>query len=105
MMLKRSSPMTVRTKMLVAVPVLAGGLTLFALLLPSQYKVEKSVLIEASPETVFTNLNNLSRWQKWSIWSQEYDPAIANIYGGPEKGVGATYRWLGDEMGQGSLTI
>jgi len=76
------------------------------LLLPGKVHVERRLLLNATPENIFYQLNTLQNWEKWSPWIQ-MDTSVKMQYSGPESGVGATYKWLSKnkDMGKGSLSI
>ena len=81
-------------------------LILVAFLLPGKVHVERSLVIKASAEPVFSQVNTLKNWEKWSPWHQ-IDPNMKLTYAGPESGQGASYSWLSnhDQVGNGKLTI
>lgn len=63
------------------------------------------VLKVAPPEAVFSQVNNLHRWEAWSPWAK-LDPAAKNAYQGPAAGVGAAFSWSGNhQVGEGRMTI
>jgi len=62
---------------------------------------EKNIL--AKPATVFQQVNMLKNWKSWSPF--EADTTMVDTYEGPEAGVGAKRTWLGEKIGEGSLTI
>ena len=78
-------------------------LLLGSLLLPSQWRVERSLHIKAPPAEVFPYVNNLTRWPEWTAWHQA-EPQPVTRYSGPEAGVGAMSEWQ-DASGQGEMTI
>ena len=93
------------------------GLLLFLLLLvligliigftsPSEMNVEHTQKLKASPEAVFSQVNDLKNWDNWSIWNQ-MDPEMKKEYGDKTRGKGATYSWQSDnkKVGNGSMTI
>jgi len=50
-------------------------------------------------------VNDFRQWDAWSPWSK-LDPAMKKTLEGPAEGVGAIYRWSGnDEVGEGSMTL
>jgi effector-binding domain-containing protein len=75
-------------------------------MLPGKTHVERSLVIKASAEPVFQQVNTLKNWEKWSPWHQ-IDPKMKLAYEGPEAGVGAKYIWTSndDQVGNGTLTI
>ena len=80
--------------------VLGGLVGLFLLvvlggfILPSQVQVERSIVINASPATIFPVVSDLSVWSSWSPWAK-MDPDMALIIDG--KGVGQTMRWQSED--------
>jgi hypothetical protein len=81
------------------------GFFLYGLTLPSNWSVEESVEIDASPEDVATYLVSPRRWSEWSSWSDSQDATAEFIYEGPESGEGAAFSWRGEQLGVGKLTI
>jgi effector-binding domain-containing protein/uncharacterized protein YndB with AHSA1/START domain len=72
---------------------------------PTQYHVEREVVIDAPAALVFEHVNNHKMRDGWSPWEQ-MDPDMEKSYKGPESGVGAKYLWSGnDSVGTGSLEI
>ena len=74
------------------------------LFLPKEYRVERSIEINAAPEAVFDQVNSLRSWNAWSPWIAR-DPSIDNNYSGPEAGVGSKVTWTSENSGAGSQTI
>lgn len=79
-------------------------LVLVAFLLPGKMHVERSLVIKAGAEPVFNQVNTLKNWEKWSPWHQ-MDSTMQVSYQGPAAGTGASYSWVGEQMGTGSLEI
>ena len=71
--------------------------------LPSDYRVERSTVIDAPPATVFEQVNNLEEYVAWMPWDDE-DPNMQITWGQSRVGEGASYSWTGDES-TGSMTI
>lgn len=80
-----------------------GLLTAVALLMSPEFKVEQSIVIQASPEAIHPYVNDLKQWQKWSPW-QELEPDTVTRYGDLTQGVGASQSWQG-KGGSGHLHI
>ena len=90
---------------LIFVALLLAGLAVFIASRPAEFRIVRSALIQAAPEAVFAWVNDFHRWHQWSPWAKR-DPAMQVSYEGPESGVGAIYRWLGNrEVGEGSCRI
>jgi hypothetical protein len=86
---------------LLALAIVVVGVGAF---LPKDFRVERSIEIDASPELVFDQVNALRNWNAWSPWIAR-DPSIENTYGGPEAGEGATVTWTSEKSGDGTQTI
>lgn len=88
---------------IVVVAVILVAVTFF---LPSKVTMERSTVIDASPEMIFDQVNNLKNWDNWSPWHQ-LDPDMTVEYSSENPaGVGEWYSWSGnDQVGSGKLTI
>jgi hypothetical protein len=88
--------------------VVAGVLIAFLVVValqPSGYSVARSITITAPPAAPFAQVNNFHKWPTWSPF-EKLDPAMKRTWEGPDEGVGAIYRWVGnDQVGEGSMTI
>ena len=85
-----------------------GLLLLLALLgvaLPSQWEIERSVVIHADPAILWAKVGSLRRWPEWTVWTTAMDPSMAYEYSGPAQGVGETSTWHGEKAGNGSMTV
>lgn len=86
----------------VLVVVLVGG----AFLLPRVPHVERSTVIKASPEEVFSVVNDLTRFNEWSPWAK-LDPKAKYTIDGAPSGMGAKMSWTShdENVGNGSQSI
>lgn len=75
------------------------------LFLPSKWRIERTVSIAAESETVRAYLDTPRQWADWSPWNQARYPDMVVDYEGPERGVGAAWRWQGKSSGTGRLEI
>lgn len=81
------------------------GLGLLITRQPDEFRVERSLLIQAPAERVFAQIEDFHQWHQWSPWARR-DPAMQVSYEGAAKGVGAVYRWSGNrQVGKGSCAI
>ncbi len=84
---------------------LGAGVLLYAAMQPDTFCVERSIVINAAPNKVFAQINDLHNWQGWSAWEKK-DPNMKKTHSGAAQGVGAIYAWDGDKnVGKGSMTI
>lgn len=73
------------------------------LLLPQQYKIDKTIVIEAPPSQLQALISDFKQWPKWSPW-QKVAPDIKFSLGNPNAGVGAHQFWQ-NRWGSGEMTI
>lgn len=79
------------------------GVVAYGFSLPSEYRFERSTVIDADPDEVHEYVGDLSKWEEWGPW-KEQDPTIEITASDPSSGVGAKQSWTG-ESGKGSLVI
>ncbi|HKP15991.1 MAG TPA: SRPBCC family protein [Gemmatimonadaceae bacterium] len=88
--------------------VLAGGvaaLVAYASSRPAEFRVQRRGRIAAPPRDIVPHLDDFRAWAAWSPW-EKLDPAMQRTYGGPARGVGATYAWDGNKKaGAGRMEI
>jgi hypothetical protein len=72
---------------------------------PSEYKVERSLVVNAPASEVFPRVVTFQKWTTWSPWAH-LDPGMKVEYSGPKGGVGSVYYWKGnDKVGEGRMTV
>jgi len=91
-------------RILFAAAALLLGLTLIAYLLPSTYRVARSITVKAPPERLFALVNDLHQWPRWTVWSQR-DPAMKITFSGALQGKGARQAWESASQGRGEMMI
>ncbi len=92
-------------KILIGLAVLILGLVALVALQPSDFRVERSATIAAPAADVFTQVNNLHKWDAWSPWAK-LDPDAKITFERPESGQGAAMSWSGDDkVGEGKMTV
>jgi effector-binding domain-containing protein/uncharacterized protein YndB with AHSA1/START domain len=79
-------------------------LVLAGIALPSLVHIERELVIEARPATVFALLNDFRQMEKWSPKADD-DPNVRVEFSGPLRGAGASISWSGQIIGQGRQTI
>ncbi|MFZ6051138.1 SRPBCC family protein [Halocola ammonii] len=92
--------------LLIFIVIVALILVVVTFLLPSKSEMQRSQVIDASPELLFEQVNDLENWEAWSPWHQ-LDPNMSLEYSSDNPvGKGAWYKWDGnDQVGSGKLTI
>ena len=91
-------------KILIGLTVIVAGVIAAAFVKSPDYRVERSLVIAAPVEKIFTMFDNHRKFNEWNPWAK-MDPEAKNTYSGPESGVGAVASWEGDKVGKGSATI
>jgi uncharacterized protein YndB with AHSA1/START domain len=70
--------------------------------IPSAYKVERSVLVNAPPKKIYDLVVEPKKWAEWSAWNRR-DPNMKVTYKGPPFGMGAKWDWVSKTEGTGSM--
>lgn len=71
------------------------------LVLPKEYEISRSTVIEANSEAIHSYTGDLEQWIHWQPWI-EIDPSIQITLGDITRGVGASQTWSSDS-GSGQL--
>ncbi len=72
---------------------------------PSRFTIQRSIIIQASPEKIFALINDLHRWPEWSSNAKE-EATVTRSYSGAPAGKGAICEWEGKgNAGKGRLEI
>lgn len=72
---------------------------------PDTFHVERSLTVNATPESIYPHVNNYRNWAAWSPW-EKVDPNMKRTYSGADSGVGAKYAWVGNgDVGEGDMEI
>jgi uncharacterized protein YndB with AHSA1/START domain len=90
------------TRVLLTVAVIAVLVFAIGFLLPSGFKVQRSIEIGATPERVYALIADPREWKKWTVWNQR-DPAMTVSYGGSPAGPGAKWTWQSKTEGNGEM--
>ncbi len=86
-----------------------GGLFVLLLIVVSMqatdFSVSRSMAMKTSPEKAFGQINDLHLMNAWNPWLK-LDPNVKQTYSGAPAGVGAIYKWDGNNnVGAGRQTI
>ena len=71
--------------------------------LPTNYELERSIRVDASPAEIYALVGDLERWDEWTP-RKKGDPTLEVTLGDKTTGVGASQSWNG-ESGDGTLTF
>ena len=79
-------------------------IAIVGLFLPSTVSVERAIVINASAEKTFEQVNTLKNWEQWNPFFK-MDPQTKIAYNNIPSGPGATYTWASEKTGEGTMTI
>jgi len=91
-------------KILLFVAALLVLLLIIAVLLPADFRVERSTTINAPVEKVFEQVADLNNYKEWNPWSEQ-DPDANTTLSEQSRGKGSIWTWNGEIIGVGSLEI
>ncbi|MCX4174912.1 MULTISPECIES: SRPBCC family protein [Paraburkholderia] len=89
---------------LISVVAAVGLLLIYAATRPDNFRIERSVRIEAPPERVYGLIDDLHQFNRWNPFLRK-DPAAQGTYSGTPSGKGARYAWQGEKVGVGQMEI
>lgn len=95
--------MTIIFILLILLAAILFVIVLAGLFLPTNWVVEKAVLIHTPSATLFPLLNELQAWEQWTDWNSKNND-FSFTYQGAKKGVGAIQKWKSKQM-NATLTI
>jgi uncharacterized protein YndB with AHSA1/START domain len=96
--------MKILLRILAGLAVFVLALVAASYLLPRQYRVERSAVINVPPAALFAKMSDMRDWKNWTVWN-ERDPDIKSTYS-PEQGVvGAWSAWESKKEGNGKATL
>lgn len=71
--------------------------------LDEEYSTQRSTLVKAPIDVVFTQVSHVKNWTKWGPWMK--DKTLKVQYGAITEGFNASYSWTSEKSGNGILTI
>jgi len=81
---------------------LAVLLLAIGFVLPPQFRVERTVNINAPADKVYALIADPREWKRWTVWNQR-DPAMKIQYSGAASGAGAGWAWQSKSEGNGAM--
>jgi uncharacterized protein YndB with AHSA1/START domain len=72
---------------------------------PSEYRVVRSVVVDAPAGKVFEPIVRLPEWNQWSTRNTQSDPTLKYTYGGEPGSVGSYMAWESEVGSTGKLTL
>ncbi len=89
----------------IVIAVLVAAFLIFAALRPDTFVVQRSAVINASPEKIAPLISDFHNWSSWSPY-EKLDPAMKKSFSGAPSGQGAIYDWEGNsKVGKGRMEI
>jgi uncharacterized protein YndB with AHSA1/START domain len=85
-----------------AVVALIAVLFAVGMLLPSGFRVQRSIVVNAPASRIYPMISQPRQWKEWAVWNQR-DPAMRIEYSGPESGAGARWSWQSATEGNGVM--
>ena len=85
-----------------AVVAVIALLLVIGLLLPSGFKVQRSMQIAAPAAKIYPLVADPRQWKQWTVWNRR-DPAMQMTYSGAASGVGAKWSWQSKTEGNGQM--
>ena len=86
-----------------AVAAILAAVLAYAATRPDHFQVQRSIVINASAERIFPQINDLHAFNRWNPFDRKGD--IKGSYSGPTSGRGAGYDFDGREVGTGRIEI
>jgi len=77
-------------------------LLVVGMLLPSGFKVQRSIVVNAPASRIYPMIAEPRRWKEWAVWNRR-DPAMQMQYSGAESGAGAKWNWQSATQGNGVM--
>lgn len=68
------------------------------------FRIERSILIDATPAAIFPHVDDFHAWEAWSPY-EKMDAHLDKTFSGPANGKGSAYAWVGKKAGSGSMEI
>jgi len=92
-------------KLALIVGALLAALLVFTITRPDDFRVQREIVIKASPEKIMPLLTDFKQFAQWSPW-EHLDPKMQREFSGAPSGPGAIYAWQGnDDVGKGRMEI
>lgn len=71
---------------------------------PKVVEMQRSIVIDQDPATVYNYVSNFKTWNEWSPWNLR-DSTMEVSYSGSESGAGAEMSWTSENSGSGKQVI
>jgi hypothetical protein len=92
-------------KILIALLAVIAIFLIVVALQPSEFQVERTATMAATPAAVFDQVNDFHEWEAWSPWAK-LDPNAKITFEATPSGAGTIMTWDGNnKVGQGKMTL
>ncbi len=71
---------------------------------PAEFRVERSLVVNAPADSIRGFISDFHRWTLWSPY-EAMDPNMHRKYDGASSGIGAVYSWVGENVGSGRMEV
>ena len=89
---------------LIIIVVILALFLLLAAFLPSEYRVERSTVIDKPVDVVYGFVVDFGNRAKWDPW-MEMEPEAESVFDVKEGFIGSSWYWEGEKLGTGRLTV
>jgi len=92
-------------KILIGLVALLAIILIVASLQPAEFKISRSIVINAPAAKIFGHINDVKLYQAWNPFAK-MDPNMSMSYSGPSAGMGAACSWDSHaDAGAGTMTV
>lgn len=88
----------------IGIVLLIAVVLLIATTKPAEFRVERSLVVNAPADSIRAFISDFHRWTLWSPY-EAMEPNMKRSYDGPSSGTGAVYSWVGEKVGTGRMEI
>jgi len=82
-----------------------SALIAYISLQPDTFRIARRAVVNAQPEAVYPEINDLHNWERWSPWAK-LDPNQTTTFEGSPLGAGSIMGWSGNkQVGAGRMKI
>ena len=94
--------MSILIKIAAGLALLLGLIALIGLTLPKNFRIERSVVINAPAAKIYPLIAEPKKWPQWAVWNQR-DPNMQMQFSGATAGAGAKWSWRSKSEGNGAM--
>lgn len=94
--------MSILIKIAASLALLVALVALIGLALPKNFRIERSVVINAPAGKIYPLIAEPKNWPQWGVWNQR-DPNMQMEFSGATAGAGAKWSWRSKSEGNGAM--